>query len=248
MPPLPPPPATAWSCDINGKTVQLGPLNVPIGTAINPSVVLGGIYGLFMNPQVGTGTFAVPGYVFTTSGLRRSLMVWDAGIKVNSDCEMAWSDTPGVADKAETGLSLRRDENNRLTQRNGINPQSYSLYNTWTDSTHFERADFGWMPDGFHVTTSRGVSGGSPRDLVLGADGDEVLRFKAGHSIAFFGVAPVVKQLSAGVINNVPASGTNDTFDDFADNDWTALRALCSQQARKIEELVKLVRNYGLAG
>ncbi len=248
MPLPPPPPATVWTVDINGKTTQLGPLNVPIGTAINPSVILGGIYGLYMNPQVGTGTFAVPGYVFTTSGLRRSLMVWDAGIKVNSDCEMAWSDTPGVADKAETGLSLRRDENNRLTQRNATNPQSYSLYNTWTDSTHFERLDLGWTPTGCFISTTKGSAGGSPRDLVMGADGDEVLRFKPGHSLAFFGVAPVVKQLSAGVVNNVPASGTNDTFDDFEDGNWTALRALCSQMARKIKEQSDLLRNYGLAG
>ncbi len=244
MPPLPPPPATAWSCDINGKTTQLGPLNVPAGSAIIPSVVVGGAYGLFLNPAVG----GIPGYVFTTTGARRTFMVWDYGIKIPGTCEVAWSDTDGVADKPETGLSLRRDENNRLSQRNADHPQTYSPYNNYIDPTHFERADLGWVSNAFWITTAKGSGGGSARDLVLGADGDEVLRFKAGHSIAFFGAAPVVQQLSAGVVNNVPASGTNDTFDNFADGDWTALRALCSQQARKIEELVKLVRNYALAG
>lgn len=248
MPPLPPPPATVWTVDINGKTTQLGPLNVPAGSAIAPSLIIGGAYGAFLNPVVGIGAFAIPACVFTTTGARRTFMVWDYGIKVPGTCEVAWSDTDGIADKPETGLSLRRDENNRLTQRNGINPQSYSLFNIWTDGTYFERADLGWVSNDFRITTSRGSAGGSPRDLVLGADGDEVLRFKAGHSIAFFTVAPVVQQLSAAVVNSVPASGPNDTFNDFADGDWTALRALCSQMARKIKEQSDLLRNYGLAG
>ncbi len=239
MPPLPPPPATAWSCDINGRTTQLGPCNLPPGNALAPALTFGGSYGLFNGPF---------GHVFTTTGTQRTLLIWDYGIKISGNTELQWSSTNGVADIAEIGLSLRRDENNRLSQRNVTNPQAYSIYNTWTNGTNFERADLGWVGNDFRITTSRGVSGGNPRDLVLGADGDEVLRFKAGHSLAFFGVAPVVQQLSAGVVNNVPASGTNDTFDNFADNDWTALRALCSQMARKIKEQSDLLRSYGLAG
>jgi hypothetical protein len=248
MPVPPPPPATVWTIDVNGKTTQLGPLNVPAGSAIAPTLVIGGAYGAFLNPVIGTGIFAIPGYVFTTTGARRTFMIWDYGIKIPGTADLQWSDTDGIADKPEIGLALKRDENNKLSQRNGTNPQSYASYNTWTDGTHFERADLGWIGNTFVLSTGVGSEGGTPRDVALGAGGAEVVRFQPGQKLGFFTAPPVVKQLSAGVVNNVPASGTNDTFDDFADNDWTALRALCSQQSRKIKELSDLVRNYGLAG
>lgn len=39
---------------------------------------------------------------------------------------------------------LRRDASNSLAQRNGTNPQSWALYNTYTDASNYERFFFGW--------------------------------------------------------------------------------------------------------
>lgn len=245
--PVIPPVLVLDQIDANGKRTMVGPLVLPAGSAIAPSLVVAG-YGVFLNPAVPPSPLGPPGMVFTTTGARRTAMVWDYGFRLGGFSQLAWSDQSGIADKPETGLALHHDANNQLAQRNGANAQSYVSYNTYTDATHFERADLGWVSNAFFISTSKGASGGAARDLVLGADGNEMIRFQPASKLGFFAAAPVVKQSSAAVVNNVPISGTDDVFDDFADGDWAALRALCSQQARKIAELSKLVRNYGLAG
>ncbi len=241
MPPPPTPPPVVAALDATGKLVLSGPISLPAGSASVPSIGLGTSYGWFAETVAG-----LPAWVFVTTGLRRTVMFWDYGIKVPGTCEVAWSDTDGIADKPETGLSLRRDENNRLSQRNADHPQAFSPYNNYIDPTHFERADLGWVSNAFFITTH--TLGGTARDLVLGADGEEMVRFKPGHALGFFGVAPMVKQLSAALTNNVEPGGIDEVVDDFADNDWTALRAAVYQLARKAKEQGDLLRAYGLAG
>lgn len=43
-----------------------------------------------------------------------------------------------------TDTYLTRDGTNNFAQRNGVNPQTYNLYNTYTNSTNYERAKLQW--------------------------------------------------------------------------------------------------------
>ena len=79
--------------------------------------------------------------------------------------------TPGTPDGA-ADLLLARDAANTLAQRNGINPQAFRLYNTYTDAVSaFERLNIKWDTDVLKLGTERGSVGGLPRALELQTDG-----------------------------------------------------------------------------
>ncbi len=219
------------------------PVLLPAGSPTATALRLGGTsYGWCSETVNG-----LPAWVWCSTGARRTVLFWDLGIKIPATCEVAWSDTDGVADKPETGLSLRRDLNNQLAQRNGTAAQSYVVYNTWTDASHFERLDIGWFNNTAHMWTTKGGNGGAAQDLVLGADATEVIRLQPSK-VSFFAGTPVVQQTCAALINNLPLSGPNNTVNDFADGDWAGLRAALSQATEKIKDLTNVIRAYNLAG
>lgn len=243
MPAIPPVPILD-QIDTNGKRTMVGPLVLPAGSAVAPSLVLGG-YGFFLNPAVPPGS-GPPGIVAVTTGARRTVMAWDYGLRLAGFTELAWTDQGGIADKPETGLALHHDVNNQLAQRNGLNPQSYVVYNTWTDASHFERLNVGWSSSVATITTQKGSAGGSAHDLVLGADDMEILRFASGSKIGLFGSTPVIQQTSPTLVNNVASGGTSDVVNDFADGDWAALRSALYQVTRKLKETQDALKAYGL--
>jgi len=91
---------------------------------------------------------------------------------------------------------------NTLAQRNGVNAQTFRVYNTWTSTTNFERACIKWDSNVLKIGTEAGGAGGAIRDIQLvgggvgigiaptveldisgpAAGGDVVLRLKAGSS------------------------------------------------------------------
>ena len=56
---------------------------------------------------------------------------------------------------------------NTLELRNGVNPQTFRLYNTYTSGTHFERLNLRWDTNVVKIGTEKGSAGGTARDLVF---------------------------------------------------------------------------------
>jgi hypothetical protein len=82
------------------------------------------------------------------------------------------------------GPYLQSDATNTLAQRNGVNAQTYNIYNSYTSATDFERAHLGWndTADTFVVGTEAGSGGGTARGLSLDA-----------ASIGLYGVTPAAQ-------------------------------------------------------
>lgn len=53
----------------------------------------------------------------------------------------------------------------------------FAVYNTKTSETNFERLDIEWTSNVCRIWTEKGSGGGTARDLVIGADATEVIRF-----------------------------------------------------------------------
>jgi len=66
---------------------------------------------------------------------------------------------------------LQRDAANTLGLRNGVNPQTFRLYNTYTDATTFERLNIKWDTNVLKLGTEKGASGGTARAMELQTDG-----------------------------------------------------------------------------
>ena len=83
-------------------------------------------------------------------------------------------------------ITLARDAANTLAQRNGINPQAFRLYNTYTDPVSaFERLNIKWDTNVIKIGTEKGSVGGSARAMEFQTDG--VSRWSidtSGHLLA----------------------------------------------------------------
>ncbi len=67
------------------------------------------------------------------------------------------------------GSVLTEDAINVLAQRNGTNPQTYRVYNTFTDASNYERAVFLWSGNAFSVQT-QAAGTGTLRSFYLGTN------------------------------------------------------------------------------
>jgi hypothetical protein len=80
---------------------------------------------------------------------------------------------------------LLRDAANILAQRNGVNPQAFRLYNTYTSGTHFERLNLRWDTNVVKIGTEKGSAGGTARDLVFETDATGRMTIGATGDITF---------------------------------------------------------------
>jgi len=67
-------------------------------------------------------------------------------------------------------LALFRDAANTLAQRNGVNAQTFRLYNTFTDASNYERGKLEWASNVLRIGTEK-LGTGTARALELQTDG-----------------------------------------------------------------------------
>jgi hypothetical protein len=70
-----------------------------------------------------------------------------------------WSS--GEPDTDSVDLVLARDTNNVLAQRNGVNAQTFRLYNTYTDASNYERSVLNWSGNELFIGTQSAGTGGN---------------------------------------------------------------------------------------
>ena len=95
----------------------------------------------------------------------------DSGITLNDSNNIAWTSSDDSAGTKD--LYLYRDAAGILAQRNSTNAQTFSLYNTYTSSTSYERLNIKGKAGGnFEIGPDNGVFGGTMRGLTIGGYGD----------------------------------------------------------------------------
>jgi len=80
-----------------------------------------------------------------------------------------------------------------LAQRNGVNPQSFRLYNTYTSSTNFERLNLRWDTNVVKIGTEKGSAGGTARDLVFETNATGRMIITSSGNIGIGNTSPTSK-------------------------------------------------------
>jgi hypothetical protein len=175
-------------------------LNIPDASATARGVVTTGTQTI-AGAKTLTGVIAVNGGSQNATGLRLNNIVFgpygqsngwnfvqgaasafrisNSGIVVQSDKVIAWGNS-----FSDTGTTqLWEDASHRLAQRNGVNAQSWGLYNTWTSGTSFERLNIAWATNVCTIEVTAGSAGGTLRGLRIGGASTSLL--------GFYGATPV---------------------------------------------------------
>lgn len=97
------------------------------------------------------------------------------GFRVGSTASLGFSPnanaTSGGAD-----LMLWRDAAGTLAQRNGTNPQTFRVYNSYTDASNYERLNAGFSGNIVYIYTEQAGTGVA-RPLALGTSGNAAMQF-----------------------------------------------------------------------
>jgi len=102
-----------------------------------------------------------------------------SGIVLQSNRVLAWGDS---FDNTGT-TQLWEDASHRLAQRNGVNAQSWGVYNTYTSATSFERLNIAWASNICTIEVTAGSAGGTLRGVRIGGASTSLL--------GFYGATPV---------------------------------------------------------
>jgi len=86
------------------------------------------------------------------------------------------------------GAALHLDATNILAQRDGTNPQTFNVYNTFTSATNHERGFLKWSSNVFQIGTEKGSGGGTARNIEFLTDNTVRGRFQAEGLVVFGGV------------------------------------------------------------
>ena len=78
-------------------------------------------------------------------------------VRTRSNYGIGWA--TGDANSSNPDVTLWRDTANTLAQRNGINPQTFRVYNTYTDASNYERGFVRWNSSALEVGAEEGGSG-----------------------------------------------------------------------------------------
>lgn len=118
---------------------------------------------------------------FYCSGTAVASVNYNSGITLGSTNSIGWVNGHAIANPPD--LFLYRDAADTLALRNGVNPQTLNIYNTYTNATTYERLSFLWSGNTAWIYTNKGSVGGTSRNLVLGVDGNSsILLFTNGVS------------------------------------------------------------------
>ena len=103
------------------------------------------------------------------------------------------------ANSATQDVRLYRDAAGSLALRNGTNQQSFSVYNTYTDSSNYERLKLtGVAGTSVNITAETLGTGGDNLDIVLTPAGTGLVKFQAGSYVDANGTFYTAGTLVAG--------------------------------------------------
>lgn len=116
-----------------------------------------------------SGTYAnnnsVLGFWQSAGNLQKIQVNTSTGIVLASDRPLMWCTGTNAASGSEFGLY--RGAAHTMEQRGGLNPQTFKLYNTYTDAANNEVGSIGWVSGTFTIGTSAIGTGTLSRGVAL---------------------------------------------------------------------------------
>lgn len=106
----------------------------------------------------------------------------DIRIINGSSGTLEWSSSSAPAVVGSIDLIVARDAANTLAQRNGTNAQAFNIYNTYTNSTNYERGRVGFSSNVFRIGPEASGSG-TLRSTIIGAASEMRLTYGGGAPI-----------------------------------------------------------------
>jgi hypothetical protein len=141
----------------------------------------------FGNSDTGIGSSSTTLSVYANGGATASFGAGGGGMNLRSDSPYSWASSTNLT--AVNDLSLFRDAADTLAQRRTTNPQTFRIYNTYTDASNFERLSLRWASNVAIIGTEKGLVGGSARALELHTGGAARLTISSnGANIDSFSV------------------------------------------------------------
>jgi hypothetical protein len=112
-------------------------------------------------------------------------------------------DNFGISNAKQNNPDIKffRDAAGTLGQRQGVIPQAFRIYNTYTDANTFERLNIKWDTNVLKIGTEKGSSGGTARDLVLETNATERLKILSAGNIGIGTTSPGNKLHVEGTAN-----------------------------------------------
>lgn len=101
------------------------------------------------------------------------------------------------------GPNLVGETHGVIGQINGLNPQAFRVYNTYTSSTNFERLNLRWDTNVVKIGTEKGSAGGLARDLSFETDATTRMTIAASGDISFSN--PTQVRTALGFVQLTPA-------------------------------------------
>jgi hypothetical protein len=182
---------------------------------------------LLMNLQVGgVSKFSVDknGSISAIGGSNASFTVGGTGnsyarlyggssplLILGSAGSVAWRSASTV-DAGSNDLILARDAANILAQRNGVNAQALRVYNTYTDSSNYERGEISWVSNNLQIGTAQAGTG-TVRNIQFYRGGTLYQTFSSGGVLFSQNVL-----WAADNANDIGASGANRPRNIYAAN------------------------------
>lgn len=137
---------------VNFRAIRLNAVNTASGAgSLLMEMLVGGATRMTLSPA---GTLFVsnqvqsPGFAVSGGG---GVNIGATGLGIASDQTLRFSSTTSAGGVAD--VILRREAANELGMRNGVNPQSVRIYNTFTDASNNERGTVGWNSNSLELAS-----------------------------------------------------------------------------------------------
>ena len=166
---------TATNYDVGWVTPSGGalswPLLAPDGTTGAPS------YSFTNNSGTGLTLGHPAGWLGLVGASTQTAVVGPGEMRFGANTVAGWSSN-AVPILAALDVVLARDAANTLAQRNGVNPQTLRIYNTYTDASNYERLVLTTTTGGAASVLTQSLGTGVARPLVVGTGGSADLFFQ----------------------------------------------------------------------
>jgi hypothetical protein len=153
------------------------------------------------------------------------MVVGAASMRLASSVALMWG--TGADLLSAPSLALYRGADNVISQRNGLNPQAYELFNSYTDPSNHEKTAFKWASNEFIMELGRGFGSGVSRTASMwffGSGGLQISPYgSAAWRFAINGMLCAPDQSATAVGFKRSATTMQIRLGD--DSDFTALQA-----------------------
>lgn len=135
-----------------------------------------------MNYNNGTGTLSGIGTYDLSNGTNGAWL--STGLYFPNTAALQWSATSNAV--AGSDVFLYRDAAGILAQRNGVNAQSFRVYNTYTDASNYERGIFDWTTSAnILMIGSQNAGTGSSRRVQIFSSGGGIVDITQTGNVTF---------------------------------------------------------------